>query len=108
MLDDTTTTNENTITLRVADRAGNVTETNINVTLDFTGDTNAPGLSLIWPTNDMHLSGNSFYIRGGIDDETATLTARLVDANEVTNEVTGIVERNGMFWVEDLPLAAGT
>jgi hypothetical protein len=101
-------TDENLITLRVADRAGNVTETNIDVTLDFTGDTTAPELQLIWPTNDMHISGSSFYLRGKIDDETATLTARIIDANDVTNDVIDLVERNGMFWVEGLPLAAGT
>ncbi|HEX5219823.1 MAG TPA: hypothetical protein VFZ59_09670 [Verrucomicrobiae bacterium] len=31
-----------------------------------------------------------------------------MDTNGVTNEITGIVERNGMFWVEGLPLASGT
>jgi hypothetical protein len=76
-----------------------VTVTNIEVTLDFTGDTNAPELSLIWPTNDMHLSGNSFYLRGKIDDGTAAITARIVNANGATNKAVGLVERNGMFWV---------
>jgi hypothetical protein len=31
-----------------------------------------------------------------------------VNANGATNEAVGLVERNGMFWLEDLPLAAGT
>ena len=65
-------------------------------------------MNLLWPTNGMHLSGDGFYIRGIINDETAQLLARMVDTNGVTNEITGIVERNGTFWVEGLPLAAGT
>jgi len=100
-------TNLNTITVRVADLAGNVTTTNFTVTLDYSGDTAAPEVALLWPTNDMQLCGDTFYIRGKINDETATLVAQQVDANDVTNTVTGIVERNGMFWVENLPLVAG-
>jgi hypothetical protein len=101
-------TNGNTIKLRVADRAGNVTTTNFNVTLDYSMATNPPVMQLVWPTNGMHLSGDSFYIRGKINDETANVVAELVDTNGVTNVVAGIVERNTMFWVEDLPLVAGT
>jgi hypothetical protein len=66
------------ITLRVADLAGNVTTTNFTVTLDFSTDAEAPTLELRWPTNDMHLSGDSFYIRGRINDETASLAAEWV------------------------------
>jgi hypothetical protein len=36
------------------------------------------------------------------------LPARIVNANGATNEAMEIVERNGMFWVENLSLAAGT
>jgi hypothetical protein len=100
-------TNENVITLRVADLAGNAAMTNFTVILDYSTATNAPELQLLWPTNDIHLSGDSFYVRGKINDETASLVAEWVDANDVTNTVVGIVERNGMFWVEDLPLSAG-
>lgn len=97
----------NTITLRVSDRAGNVTVTNFDVTLDYSS-ANPPVMQLIWPTNGMYLSGDSFYVRGSINDETAQVRALLVDTNGGTNEVAGIVERNGMFWVENLPLTAGT
>lgn len=100
-------TNLNKLTLRVADLAGNVTVTNFDVVLDYTDATNAPVLALVWPLNDMQLSGDSFYLRGRINDETATVVAQQVDGNGVTNTVPGIVERNGMFWVEDLPLGAG-
>jgi hypothetical protein len=100
-------TNVNEITLIVCDRAGNVAQTNITVTLDFSTDTAPPELALIWPTNDMQICGESFYIRGTISDETAILVAQQVDGDGVTNTVPGIVERNGIFWVENLPLAVG-
>lgn len=100
--------NLNTITLRVSDLAGNVTTTNIDVTLDYTSATNAPVINFIWPTNGMVVSGDNFYLRGVINDETAEVKAQMVDGSNNTNEITGIVERNGMFWVENLPLAAGT
>ena len=47
--------NLNTITLRVSDLAGNVTTTNLNVTLDYTTATNAPVMSFIWPTSQARL-----------------------------------------------------
>jgi hypothetical protein len=98
----------NTITLRVSDLAGNVTTTNINVTLDYATATNAPVMSFLWPTYGMVVSGDSFYLRGVISDETAEVKAQMVDGSNNTNEIAGIVERNGMFWIEGLPLAAGS
>lgn len=97
----------NQITLSVKDRAGNVTVTNLNVTLSYAGATNPPTLQVTWPPADGQVSGNSFYLRGKISDETAGLVAQVIGGG-VTNSVGGIVERNGLFWVENLPLAAGT
>ena len=42
-----------------------------------------------------------------MDDFTATLTAQ-VDSSDNTNFFSALVERDGKFWFEDLPLAAGT
>jgi len=98
----------NAITLTAVDLAGNVSQTNLNVTLSYAGANNPPTLSFLWPTNGSHLSGNDFYIRGQISDETASVTARQVDAGGNTNDTPGLVERNGMFWVENLALADGT
>lgn len=102
------TNGSNQITLTVSDRAGNVTVTNLAVTLDYTTATNPPVMYLLWPTNGMHVSGESFYLRGLINDETAQVLVQLVDTNGVTNEMTGLVERNGVFWLEGLPLGTGT
>ena len=97
----------NNITLRVADRAGNMTTTNFNVTLDYTGATN-PVIALTWPTNGMQICGGSFTLRGTVDDPSAVVVASITDTNGDTNIVTGSVERSGVLWVQNLPLAEGT
>lgn len=101
-------TNENQITLRVTDRAGNTTTTNLVVTLDYTGATNPPVVQLTWPPTNALVSGDGFTVRGQLDDETAQIMAQIVDGDGVTNEYSGLVERNGTFWLEGLPLMAGT
>jgi hypothetical protein len=97
----------NSIALHATDRAGNVTTTNITVTLDYSGST-SPEVSVTWPPSGTPLSGSTFYVRGRVSDETASVTAQVVDAANNTTVVDGTVERNGVFWVENLPLAAGT
>jgi len=42
-------TNDNFITLRMADVAGNTTTTNFDLVLDYTGATNPPAIQLDWP-----------------------------------------------------------
>ena len=97
-------TNDNWITLRATDRAGNVTTTNFDVILDYTTATNPPVVNLIWPQDGMAVSGTNLTIRGTMSDETGTILAQIVDEDGNTNTVTGLVERNGMFWIENVPL----
>jgi hypothetical protein len=98
----------NTVTLHAMDWAGNKTTTNYVYVLDYSTKTNPPGVQLYWPTNTALISGTNFTWRGAVDDPTATFTAQIVDGSGDTNVVPGIVERNGNFWVENLPLASGT
>jgi len=100
-------TNVNKITLRMTDRSGNTTTTNFNVTLDYTGATN-PAVKLTWPTNGMQICQGSFTLRGWTDDSAATVAATITDTNGDTNTITGEVERSGVLWVDNLPLAEGT
>jgi hypothetical protein len=97
-------TNANYITLRVTDRAGNMTTTNFNVTLDYTTATNPPVVGLIWPQDGWAVSGTNITIRGTMSDETGTIVAQVVNGDGTTNEISGIVERNNMFWLENVPL----
>jgi len=97
-------TNDNFITLRVTDVAGNTTTTNFDVVLDYTGATNPPVVKVLWPQDGMAVSGTNITVRGTMSDETGTIQAQIVDASGNTNVITGLVERNGMFWLENVPL----
>ena len=97
----------NTITLRATDLAGNVTVTNFSLTLDYSNAC-PPAIKLYWPLDGRQISGSTFIWRGWVDDFTAQLTVQTVDTNGVTNSVDAIVERNGNFWAENLPLDDGT
>ncbi|MEI6078639.1 MAG: hypothetical protein WCS94_23885, partial [Verrucomicrobiota bacterium] len=97
------TNGANTITLHATDLAGNTTTLTTNLTLDYSTKTNPPVVQIFWPQNGMPVAGNSFTLRGQVDDFTATVTAALVDTTGTTNTFSGLVERNGNFWLENLP-----
>ena len=99
------TVGANQITLHASDMAGNMSTSNYTYTLDYSSKTNPPVIGLYWPQRGAQICGTSFTWRGWVDDPTATVSARIVDSNGDTNVVDGIVERNGNFWVENLPLA---
>ena len=76
----------------MADLAGNVTVTNINLTLDFSSDHTPPVLTLVYPQDGDEVCGTSFTFRGLLDDPTATVMAQIVDPSGNTNNVNGLVE----------------
>ncbi|HEX5217994.1 MAG TPA: hypothetical protein VFZ59_00365 [Verrucomicrobiae bacterium] len=106
-LDVPLTNGVNTIMVAVADTAGNVATTNLNVTYSPETDTNAPTVNIFWPPDGAYVATTSFTVRGALDDETASVTAQIVSSSE-TNVAIGMVERNGRLWVDNLPLAPGT
>ena len=97
----------NTITLHATDLAGNISTLSTAFTLDYTGVTD-PVIQLIWPQNGEQISGANFTWRGWVDDPTATIWASITDTNGNTTVVPGYTERNGNFWVENLPMPNGT
>jgi len=98
----------NTVTVHATDLGGNATATSFNVTLDYSSDTTAPTLSIIWPPTGTYISGSQFTLQGQVDDNTATVSAVIVDASGDTNTISGLVERSGQVWVAGLPLSSGT
>lgn len=96
-------TNANSVTLQVSDLAGNITSTNLNLTFDYSADTNAPIIAIAWPEDNALVSGASFTLRGQVDDATASVT---VVANSTS--YSGTVDRTGHFQVALLPLAMAT
>jgi hypothetical protein len=97
----------NVVTIRAKDMAGNSTETNFSFTLDYSTRVNPPAIQLFWPKDEEKISGSEFTWRGWVDDPTAIVTATIVDENNSTTSINGLVERNGNFWVENLPMSAG-
>ena len=108
VLDVELTNGLNSVSVAIADYAGNTTTTNFTLTLDLPGDTNAPAVAVIWPADGAQIGTEAFTLRGQMDDETAVVTAQAFGTNGVTNLFAGLVERNGAVWVDDIPLAAGT
>src|SRR5208283_847795 len=98
----------NIITVQATDRAGNTSTLTTDYTLDYTTATNAPTLAIAWPADGTLVCGNSFTCRGTISDPTAAVTGQITDTNGDVNVVAGLVERNGNFWLENLPLNPGT
>jgi hypothetical protein len=98
----------NTITIHATDLAGNSTTTNLSLTLDYSGDHTAPALSVVWPQNGTSIVDSNFTLQAKVDDVTATITATIVDGSGDTNIVSGLVERDGTVWAQNLPLNAGT
>jgi hypothetical protein len=97
----------NTVTLHASDLAGNLTTSNFVFNLNYSNKP-APVMTLWWPQNGAQISGSSFTWRGTVDDPTVTLSAQITDSSGDTNVVAGVVERNGNFWVDNIPLAPGT
>jgi hypothetical protein len=98
----------NIITLHATDLAGNTTTTNLSFTLDYSSKTNPPAVQLYWPQNGVQISGTNFLLYGHLDDATARVNAQIVDADNNTNVADGLVGRDGVFWIQNLPLNPGT
>jgi hypothetical protein len=96
---------DNIVTIRATDLAGNTTVTNFTYTLET--DTDPPVVMLGWPLDGTQISGDSFTVDGWLDDPTAKVTATLEDGSSNTSTFTGLVERNGRFWVENIQLPSG-
>jgi hypothetical protein len=96
----------NIITLHATDKAGNVTATNFTFVL--VRDTNAPGITVAWPTNGTRIAGTNYSIDGWLSNPTAEITLSMVDPDGATNFYSGLVETTGRFWIEHLPMYPGS
>ena len=96
--------NVNYLTLHLRDLAGNTFTTNFTVTLDYTTATNPPAVTLRWPQAGMLVNGSNCTLRGTMGDETGTVLAQIINGDGTTNLLTGLVERNGDYWLENVTL----
>jgi len=96
----------NHVFLKITDLAGNSTIREFIYVLDYSALTQGPLIRTMWPTDHTVLSGDTFTIRGYLDDPTATIHAAIT-GSAGTAEADALVERDGLFWIENLPLSAG-
>lgn len=96
----------NTIVLQGEDEAGFSFTTNFVMVFTTVGDTNPPVFSIDSPEPGGEIDDDSLTIRGPVDDPTAKMVGQ-ISANGHTNNLFALIERNGYFWFEDVPLAEG-
>jgi hypothetical protein len=98
---------KNCITIHLKDKNGSQYTTTKFYTLDYSGDKTPPVVTLVWPTNNSSVAGHSFTLNARVDDNNATIKATIKDIYGEVYKFDGIVERNGLVWVKDLPLGPG-
>jgi hypothetical protein len=96
----------NTIVLSGTDNAGFSFTTNFTMIFTTAGDTKPPVFSIDSPELGGEVDDDSLTIRGPSDDPTAKYIGQ-ISANGHTNNLSALVERNGYFWFEHVPLALG-
>jgi hypothetical protein len=106
--DCTLTNGVNTFTIHATSLAGCFATLVTNVTLDYSTKTNPPSVQITWPRDGDIISGSTFAVDGYVPDATVSVSGTVSDTSGNTNTVRGLVERNGKFWVERLPLNTGT
>jgi hypothetical protein len=97
----------NELILRCQDQAGNISTNHYIFVFDLTNDKTPPTIALDWPHDGQKLTGGDFTARGRLDDFTARITG-VISTPTGTNAFTGLVERNGYFWLEEIPLQSGS
>lgn len=79
-----------------------------SVTLDTTQLTNPPAVTLLWPTDGASIAADSVTLRGRVADGNILVGAVVTDDSGNTQVVDGLVERDGAFRIDDLPLTGST
>ena len=101
----------NNVSISATDLAGNPAVKQFTVVLDLAGDHTPPAITHHFPlrgsvtAGQAAISGNKFTLRGQLDDPTASVSAQILTGPHA-GRYNGIVERDGVFWVDNLPLTA--
>lgn len=93
--------------MKLVDKAGNRSTNEIQFTRDYSGLVDGPIAQVTWPPANAVLSGDTFSIRGTVADPTARVIVSF-EENEEVKEVEGMVDVDGNFWINQVPLPFGT
>jgi hypothetical protein len=69
--------------------------------------TNPPEFRIDWPDVDRQVCGDEITLRGSASDSCTTITGEITVGGQ-NKEIEGLVERNGRFWLERVPLLEKT
>ncbi len=97
----------NLVILQFSDYSNALAAVELEYHLDYSAATNAPTILSHWPTNGAAISGTNFTLRGYVDDPTASIHATIAAPDDTITEIDADMERDGLFWVDDLPLTNG-
>ena len=97
----------NRIVVEAVDREGNTNSTTLHYAHLFAPNRVPPAAVVTFPAPGRTVAGAHFTLRGTVDNATASVRAEII-AGGATNRVAGVVERNGNFWIDNLPLDAGS
>ncbi|HEX3799989.1 MAG TPA: hypothetical protein VH413_14950 [Verrucomicrobiae bacterium] len=89
----------NAITIHAIDRAGNITSTNINYVLDYTGDVTPPTITISYPLSNSMVASSNFTLIGNVDLDTVAIVVKSTNATQ-----SAVIDRNGGFSVLGLAL----
>ncbi len=91
----------NAITLHATDLAGNVTTTNLTITLDYSIATNPPAITLVWPPDQAVVAGTNLTFQGYMDDPSCSVSLSVPGADPIP----GTVDRDGRFRIPNVPVS---
>ena len=97
----------NTIAFRTKDDAGNSITTNFIYVFSTADVVSGPGVKQVWPEDGTSISGSDFTMDGISDDPTAHIVALVVKPDGEALQKDAEIERNGRYWVDNLPLSEG-
>ncbi len=97
----------NVLVLRLQFASGGLATLNLPYVLRLDLKTNSPMVQIDWPFEDEPICDDQVTIRGQVDD-CSDFVAAEVNVNGRTKTIEGVVERDGHFWLENIPLASPT
>ena len=97
----------NTIVIHTADYCGFSITTNFTCVFTTEGVVSGPSLKQVWPEDNNKINGSDFTMDGVTDDPTAKIVALVIDPNGEAYQKDAVIERNGRYWVDNLPLLDG-